>query len=58
MEWEVRRRAAFLVATNILEEATLPDLALIQTYRRIRLSAPGLRFWGERRVARLWAGLP
>jgi transposase len=33
LEREVRRKAAFLVATNVLDEATLPDLALIQTYK-------------------------
>jgi transposase len=30
---EVRRKAAFLVATNVLEAATLPDQELIQTYK-------------------------
>ncbi|HEV2459486.1 MAG TPA: IS1634 family transposase, partial [Ktedonobacterales bacterium] len=29
----VRRKAAFLVATNVLDAAALPDLALIQTYK-------------------------
>ncbi|HEX9413122.1 MAG TPA: IS1634 family transposase [Ktedonobacterales bacterium] len=33
LEQEARRKAAFLVATNVLEEAPLPDLALIQTYK-------------------------
>jgi transposase len=33
LEREVRHKAAFLVATNVLEEATLPDLALIQAYK-------------------------
>src|SRR5258708_5097346 len=32
-EREVRRKAAFLVATNILDETTLPDLEVIQTYK-------------------------
>src|SRR5262249_19398212 len=33
LEREVRRKATFLVATNILDEATLPDRAFIQTYQ-------------------------
>jgi transposase len=33
LEREVRRKAAFLVATNVLDAAALPDLALIQTYK-------------------------
>jgi transposase len=33
LEREVRRKAAFLVATNVLDSATLSDLALIQTYK-------------------------
>jgi transposase len=33
LEREVRRKAAFLVATNVLDAATLPDLTLIQTYK-------------------------
>jgi transposase len=33
LEREVRRKAAFLVATNVLDAATLPDLALIQAYK-------------------------
>ena len=33
LEREVRRKAAFLVATNVLDTAALPDLALIQTYK-------------------------
>jgi transposase len=33
LERELRRKAAFLVATNVLDAATLPDLALIQTYK-------------------------
>jgi transposase len=32
-EREVRRKAAFLIATNVLDEVTLPDLELIQTYK-------------------------
>jgi transposase len=32
-EREVRRKAAFLVATNALDETTLPDLEVIQTYK-------------------------
>ena len=33
LEQEARRKAAFLVATNVLDAALLPDLALIQTYK-------------------------
>jgi hypothetical protein len=33
LEREARRKAAFLVAANVLDAATLPDLALIQTYK-------------------------
>jgi hypothetical protein len=33
LEREVRRKAAFLVATNVLDAATLPDRTLIQTYK-------------------------
>ena len=33
LEREVRRKAAFLLATNVLDAAALPDLALIQTYK-------------------------
>lgn len=33
LEREVRRKAAFLVATNILDTIALPNLALIQTYK-------------------------
>jgi hypothetical protein len=32
-EREVRRKAAFLVATNLLDAATLPDLSLIRAYK-------------------------
>jgi transposase len=32
-EREVRRKAAFLVATNMLDAVTLPDLSLIQAYK-------------------------
>jgi hypothetical protein len=32
-EREVRRKAAFLVATNMLDAATLPDRSLIQAYK-------------------------
>lgn len=30
---EVRRKAAFLVATNVLDQSTLPDVEVIQTYK-------------------------
>ena len=33
LEGEALRKAAFLVATNVLEEAALSDLALIHTYK-------------------------
>jgi transposase len=33
LEREVRRKAAFLIASNVLEVAALPDLELIQTYK-------------------------
>ncbi len=33
VEREVRRKAAFLIATNVLEVAALPDRELIQTYK-------------------------
>ena len=33
LEREVRRKAAFLIATNVLEAATLSDRELIQTYK-------------------------
>ncbi|HEV2462101.1 MAG TPA: IS1634 family transposase, partial [Ktedonobacterales bacterium] len=33
LEREVRRKAAFLVATNVVDVATLSDLALLQTYK-------------------------
>jgi hypothetical protein len=33
LEREVRRKAAFLVATNVLNAATLPDRTRIQTYK-------------------------
>jgi transposase len=33
LEREVRRKAAFLVATNVLDPDQLPDLELIQTYK-------------------------
>jgi transposase len=44
LEREVRRKAAFLVATNVLEVATLPDLELIQTYKAQSVVERGFAF--------------
>lgn len=33
LEREIQRKAALLVATNVVDVAALPDLALIQTYK-------------------------
>src|SRR5262249_17476764 len=44
LEREVRRKAAFLIATNVLDEATLADLALIQTYKAQSVVERGFPF--------------
>src|SRR5260221_14320440 len=44
LEGEVRRKAAFLLATNVLDAAALPDLALIQTYKAPSAVERGVAF--------------
>jgi transposase len=44
LEREVRRKAAFLVATNVLDTLALPDLALIQTYKAQSVVERGFAF--------------